>query len=295
MARQRRLAVLNTDEGEYMKRGNGYELKDLLALMRRLRDPEHGCPWDQQQTFESIAPHVLEESYELVDCIERGDTEALREELGDLLLQVVFLAQLGAEQDWFDFNDIVDVLVAKLVRRHPHVFPGGRLDEGGEVQAKVGESATDAAEVHRQWEAIKADERQEKDLASALDDVPVHLPALSRAAKLQRRAARIGFDWREIRPVQAKVMEELTELEAARNSGDMDAINDEMGDVLFACVNLARHLGVDPETALRAASRKFERRFRVVETELNTMHQAPQEVDQAALDALWQKAKCREG
>lgn len=295
MARQRRLAVLNTDEGEYMKRGNGYELKDLLALMRRLRDPEHGCPWDQQQTFESIAPHVLEESYELVDCIERGDTEALREELGDLLLQVVFLAQLGAEQDWFDFNDIVDVLVAKLVRRHPHVFPGGRLDEGGEVQAKVGESATDAAEVHRQWEAIKADERQEKDLASALDDVPVHLPALSRAAKLQRRAARIGFDWREIRPVQAKVMEELTELEAARNSGDMDAINDEMGDVLFACVNLARHLGVDPETALRASSRKFERRFRVVETELNTMHQAPQEVDQAALDALWQKAKCREG
>lgn len=280
-----------------MKRGNGYDLKDLLALMRRLRDPERGCPWDQQQTFESIAPHVLEESYELVDCIERGDTEALREELGDLLLQVVFLAQLGAEQDWFDFNDIVDVLVAKLVRRHPHVFPRGRLDEGdsGEIQAKTGESNTDAAEVHRQWEAIKADERQEKALASALDDVPVHLPALSRAAKLQRRAARIGFDWKDIKPVQAKVMEELTELEAARHSGNLDAINDEMGDVLFACVNLARHLGVDPETALRAASRKFERRFRVVEAELDTMGHTPQEVDQAELDALWQKAKCSAG
>ena len=290
-------------------------IEDLLTLMRRLRDPNGGCPWDLQQTFTSIAPHTLEECYELIDCIERNDTAGLHEELGDLLFQVVFYAQLGEEQGWFDFAAVVDTLVAKLVRRHPHVFPEGRLyavdkqpgAKHSEAQIseprmsnKTGAAAglpdsnsnvTDSDGVLRQWEAIKADERQGRALSSAMDDIPLNLPALSRAAKLQRRAARVGFDWDDIEPVWGKVSEELAELEVARQSGDAAAITDEMGDVLFACVNLARHLGVDPETALRGTGRKFERRFRYVEEHLQSAGEDSQAASLDVMDALWDAAK----
>lgn len=270
----------------------GNAMEDLLTLMRRLRDPDTGCPWDLQQTFASIAPHTLEECYELIDCIERGDTAGLHEELGDLLFQVVFYARLGEEQGWFDFASVADTLVAKLVRRHPHVFPNGRLEDAdAAAEAQDPERAVrDSDAVLRQWEAIKADEREARTLSSAMDDIPLNLPALTRAAKLQRRAARVGFDWSDIEPVRGKLQEELAELEEARQTGDAAAIADEMGDVLFACVNLARHLGVDPEAALRGTGRKFERRFRYIEERLPDDGGA-QAVDLESMDALWDAAK----
>lgn len=265
-----------------------YQMQDLLQLMARLRDPQHGCPWDLEQTFSSIVPHTLEECYELADTIERGDTSALRDELGDLLFQVVFYVQLAREQQLFEFEDVIDNLVNKLLRRHPHVFPGGTL-AGGETGPKV-----DSEGVHRQWEAIKAEERADKKMRSALDDIPLNLPALSRAAKLQRRAARVGFDWDEPDPVVAKIHEELEELRVARQQADAEEIAAEMGDVLFACVNLARHLGVDPEAALRATGRKFERRFRYVEQRLKARGETTEAADLATMDEFWDEAK-REG
>jgi MazG family protein len=265
-----------------------YALSDLLLVMQRLRDPERGCPWDLQQSFASIAPHTLEECYELVDAIERGDLPQLREELGDVLFQVIFYAQLGREQGQFNFDDLVHGLVGKLLRRHPHVFPNEDLSDRQTANATVVE------QVNRNWERIKEQERSAKQQTGVLDDVPVALPALSRAAKLQKRAARVGFDWDDWRAVMVKMDEEKLELEEAIASGDRDRITDELGDLLFCGVNLARFLDIDPEAALRACNRKFERRFRFIEQSLAAQGRAPQQASLAEMDALWNAAKALE-
>ncbi len=259
----------------------GAGMSDLLEIMARLRDPERGCPWDLQQDFASIAPHTLEECYELIDAIERGDTDDIAGELGDLLFQVVFYAQLGVEQGLFDFDSVVASLAEKLRRRHPHVFGA----EAGEV---------DVAAVSARWEAIKVAERAGRDRSGLLDDVPLALPALSRAAKLQRRAARVGFDWNDWRGALAKLQEELEELQAAmQGPGQGGEREEEFGDLLFACVNLARHLAVEPESALRAANRKFERRFHYIEEALSQRGLDPEGACLEDMDALWDEAKAR--
>ena len=266
-----------------------YQLDDLLHLMARLRDPQHGCPWDLQQDFRSIVPHTLEEAYEVADAIERGDFEHLPGELGDLLFQVVYYSQLGREEGRFDFSRVVDAITTKLVRRHPHVFPDGDLY--GAVDAP----RLDEAAIKRRWEEIKAEERAEKAVApeqlSLLDDVPSTLPALSRAAKLQKRAAQVGFDWPEALPVLDKVREELDEVLEAMSENDPQAVAEELGDLLFAVVNLARHLKNDPETALRAANAKFERRFRFIEQALREAGRPIENCRLEELDALWGEAK----
>ena len=264
---------------------NRYSIADLLEVMARLRDPERGCPWDLQQHFATIAPHTLEECYELVDAIERGDFPQIRDELGDVLFQVIFYAQLGREQGRFDFGDIVHNIVEKLLRRHPHVFPQGNLnDDTARPDIAV-------EQVGVNWERIKQEERAQKNQTSVLDDVPVALPALSRALKLQKRAARVGFDWDNWRDVLVKMDEEKAELQEAIASGDRDEIADEMGDVLFCCVNLARFLEVDPETALRACNRKFERRFGYIERALAAQGREPQQATLEEMEALWVEAK----
>jgi MazG family protein len=265
-----------------------YTLADLLAVMQRLRDPEQGCPWDLQQSFASIAPHTLEECYELVDAIERGDFPQVREELGDVLFQVIFYAQLGREQNRFSFDDLLHGLVDKLLRRHPHVFPAGDL-YGGEAA-----SETAVEQVNRNWERIKQEERAAKQQHGVLDDVPLALPALTRAAKLQKRAARVGFDWQSWRDVIEKMQEEQAELIEAIEGGDPEKIADELGDLLFCGVNLARFLDVDPETALRACNRKFERRFRFIEQALAARGLRPEQVSLAEMDELWDAAKVDE-
>jgi len=259
-------------------------IDDLLALMVRLRDPDTGCPWDRQQTLASIVPHTLEEAYEVADAIERNDPEAIRDELGDLLFQVVFYARIGQEQGHFDFNTIAQGVHDKLIRRHPHVF----------ADQVVHDQATQRAT----WEAIKAEERSAKapdasTPVSALADVPTGLPALTRAKKLQSRAARVGFDWNTPQPVVAKIREELAELEQAMGAEPADAehVAEEMGDLLFACTNLSRHLGVDPEQALRAGNRKFERRFKGLEAVLTQAGETLEAVDFARLEAAYQIAK----
>ncbi len=252
-------------------------MERLLGVMARLRDPERGCPWDIEQDFRSIVPHTIEEAYEVADAVEHGDMEELKDELGDLLLQVVFHAQMASEAGRFSLNEIVEHLERKLVRRHPHVFAGA------EVASAEG--------VHQHWEAIKEQEREEKGQdASALDGVATALPALARASKLQRRAARVGFDWPDPGGAVAKVREELAEAEA-EVSGTPERREAEIGDLLFSTVNLARHLEVDPETALRRAGERFETRFRRVEAELAAQGTAPQDQPIEALEAAWQRAK----
>ena len=265
-----------------------YGLADLLMVMQRLRDPERGCPWDLQQSFASIAPHTLEECYELVDAIERGDAPQVREELGDVLFQVIFYAQLGHEQGQFNFDDLVHGLVGKLVRRHPHVFTNGDLHGDGTKVAPAVE------QVNQNWERIKEEERTRKQQSGVLDDIPVALPALSRAAKLQKRAARVGFDWDDWRAVMVKMDEEKLELIDAIASGDREKIADELGDLLFCCVNLARFLDIDPEAALRGCNRKFERRFRFIEQSLAAQGRAPQQASLVEMETLWSAAKALE-
>ncbi len=266
-----------------------YQLPDLLHLMARLRDPQHGCPWDLQQDYASIVPHTLEEAYEVADAIESGDFEHLPGELGDLLFQVVYYSQLAREEGRFDFATVVDAITRKLVRRHPHVFPDGDLYGSPELPR------LDEAAIKRRWEEIKAEERAEKAAApeqlSLLDDVPSALPALSRAAKLQKRAAQVGFDWPEALPVVDKVREELDEVLEAMSESDPQAIAEELGDLLFVVVNLARHLKVDPENALRAANGKFERRFRFIEQALRDAGRPIENCHLEELDALWGEAK----
>ncbi|MEE4278018.1 MAG: nucleoside triphosphate pyrophosphohydrolase [Halieaceae bacterium] len=261
-----------------------YGMVDLLRIMQRLRDPEHGCPWDLAQDFESIVPSTLEECYELAAAIEAGDFPHVADELGDVLFQVIFYAQLGAERGLFDFASIVDGLAGKLLRRHPHVFADGDIE--GVVDARI-----DTGAVKQQWEAIKARERAGRAQHGVLDDVPVALPALPRAQKLQKRAARVGFDWEAEAQVMDKLAEELDELRDALADGDEDAVEEELGDLLFSAVNLARHRKIDAETALRRASTKFESRFRHMETAAQARGLVIDDLDAAALDDLWREAK----
>ncbi|PPS32924.1 nucleoside triphosphate pyrophosphohydrolase [Pseudomonas amygdali pv. morsprunorum] len=269
-----------------------YTVQDLLNLMARLRDPQSGCPWDLKQTYASIVPHTLEEAYEVADAIEQGDLDHLKGELGDLLFQVVFYAQLAKEEGRFEFDDVIDGITRKLLRRHPHVFPTGELYAPAETPRLTDE------QVNQRWDEIKAEERAEKSGApeqlSLLDDVPVALPALSRAAKLQKRASQVGFDWPAALPVVDKVREELDEILEAMVDNDAEGIAEEVGDLLFSVVNLARHLKVDPETALRSANSKFDRRFRFIEQALRHIQRPIEACSLEEMDALWGEAKRQE-
>jgi tetrapyrrole methylase family protein/MazG family protein/ATP diphosphatase len=255
----------------------------LVEIMARLRAPEGGCPWDVEQTFASIARYTIEEAYEVADAIERDDLGDLKDELGDLLLQVVFHARMAEEAGAFDFAGVARAINDKMVRRHPHVF--------GDVTHK------DLAEQTRAWEAIKAGERAAKRAdasASVLDGVPTGLPALTRALKLSQRAARVGFVWPSAAEVLAKLREEVAELEAEVAAGDVDKAREELGDVLFVCANLARELDVEPEAALRTTNAKFVRRFKYIEQELAARGSSPEQSDLAEMDALWDAAKAAE-
>jgi MazG family protein len=261
-------------------------IERLLRVMARLRDPDGGCPWDLEQSFATIAPYTIEEAYEVADAIGRGDMAELEGELGDLLLQVVYHAQMAKEAGQFDFDAVADGIAAKMVRRHPHVFGD--------------DTVAGAAAQTRAWEATKAAERQQKAAARGarhglLDDVPLALPALVRAQKLQRRAARVGFDWPVLAPVLAKVEEELDEVRAEISAGaDADRLAGEIGDLLFAVVNLARHLGVDGEAALRATNAKFERRFAAIERSLAGDGRRLEDASLDEMEVLWQRAKLGE-
>jgi MazG family protein len=256
-------------------------LDRLLAIMARLRDREAGCPWDIEQTFATIAPYTVEEAYEVADAIERGDLADLKEELGDLLLQVVFHARMAEEQGAFAFEDVVQAIADKMIRRHPHVF--GDQAYGSLAEQKAG------------WEELKAGERGAKGrAASLLDDVPVGLPALTRAVKLSKRAARVGFVWPTLEDVVAKLDEEVAELKAELSVGDVEKARQEMGDVLFVVANLARTLDVDPEDALRATNAKFTRRFRYIEARLAERGKTPDQSDLAEMDALWDEIRAAE-
>ncbi|MBA4803184.1 MAG: nucleoside triphosphate pyrophosphohydrolase [Brevundimonas sp.] len=253
----------------------------LNAIMVRLRDPERGCPWDVEQTFATIAPYTLEEAYEVADAIERGDMEDLKGELGDLLFQVVFHARMAEEAGLFAFDDVATAIADKLERRHPHVF--------GDEAARA-----DGAAQKARWEDIKADERKAKAQHGVLDDVPVGLPALARAAKLTKRAARVGFDWPSTAEVLDKLDEEVAELKAEIAAGDLDKARGELGDLLFVMANLARKLGVEPEDALRGTNAKFVKRFAFIEAELAKAGRTPEKSDLAEMDALWDAAKAAE-
>ena len=250
-------------------------IERLLQIMRQLRDPATGCPWDRAQSFASLAPYTLEEACEVVDALERGDLDALPGELGDLLFQVVFLSQLAAEAGRFDFHDVARGIGEKLLRRHPHVFG----------EAAGSEPAAGA------WEGIKAAERRERGLKGVLADVPLSLPALSRAAKLGRRAAAVGFDWPDAAGAREKVLEEIRELDAAAAAGQAPAMAEELGDLLLAVSSWARQLGLDPETCLRQANGKFEARFGAMEADAQRAGQGPTGLTPAAWDALWRRAK----
>ena len=275
------------------------DIQRLIEIMAALRTPVTGCPWDLEQTFATIAPYTLEEAYEVADAITRGDLGDLRDELGDLLLQVIYHARLAEETGAFVFGDVVQAITTKMIRRHPHVF--------GDAEARTAGMAKGA------WDRIKAEERAERaavrarlgvaetaamPAASQLDDVPAAMPALQRAVKLQDRAAKVGFDWPSLAPVMAKMKEELAELDAALAAGPTDRakadIEDEFGDLLFVMANVARHLRLDPEAALRGANDKFRRRFRHIEQRLAACGSSPAQSDLAEMDALWDEAKALE-
>ncbi len=253
----------------------------LIGIMARLRDADKGCLWDLQQTFATIAPYTVEEAYEVADAIERGDLDDLKDELGDLLLQVVFHARMAQEQGSFAFDDVANAICDKMIRRHPHVF--GDASYGSvDVQSKA-------------WDDIKAVERAKKSQkASLLDDVPTGLPALTRAVKLSKRAAHVGFVWPTTQGVLDKLREEIGELEDEIRAGDVGKARDELGDLLFVCANLARDLDIDPEDALRAANAKFTRRFQFIEAALALAGRSPEQSDLAEMEALWIDAKTEE-
>ena len=266
-------------------------IDSLLKIMQQLRDPKDGCPWDIKQTFDSIVPHTIEEVYEVVDAIEQKDFNELKGELGDLLFQVVFYAQMAKEQGHFEFNDIIDTLNEKLVRRHPHVFTDKQF--------------ADETAIHKNWEAEKEKERAAKanqinQAESVLDNIPKTLPALNRAYKIQKRCANVGFDWRELKPVVAKIHEEIDEVlvEVRRNdlteTEKQARIEDELGDLLFANVNLVRHLKANPEQVLRQANLKFEKRFQLVEQEVVKQGKRFRDCSLDELDTIWSEVKKRE-
>lgn len=257
-------------------------LNRLLSLMQTLRDPARGCPWDRQQTFATIAPYTLEETYEVLDAIQREDFTDLRDELGDLLFQIVFYARMAEEEGRFNFDDICNAISDKLERRHPHIF--------GSAEAES------AAEVLQNWEAIKQDERAAKAQHSALDDIPRALPALMRAHKIQKRCSSVGFDWESLGPVLDKVHEEIDEVmhEAQQATIDSDKLEEEIGDLLFATVNLSRHLGSKAEIALQKANDKFERRFRHVEQIITAQGLSMPAATLEQMEAAWQQVKLSE-
>lgn len=275
-----------------------YSIDDLKTLMARLRDPESGCPWDTRQSYKTIVPHTIEEAYEVADAIDREDYPHLEDELGDLLFQVIFYSQMGKEDRHFDFDSVVDNLVRKLVRRHPHVFPEGTLESRIDPDNRPSEAYIKAS-----WERIKAEERaakpdnsSESDSSSRLDGIARTLPAMVRAEKLQRRAANHGFDWPEVEPVFDKLHEEIDELKeawysACSGAGGVDAVEDELGDLLFVCVNLARFMKVNPEQALNSTNHKFEARFRAIEEHLEREGRDLDGESLEALDAVWQAVK----
>jgi len=259
----------------------------LIEIMARLRDPKTGCPWDIEQNFKTVAPHTLEETYEVVEAIEQNDPKAIKEELGDLLFQIIFHAQMGREAGLFDLDDIATAVTNKMVERHPHVF-GDR-------------DANSAAAVLKNWEADKAAKRDAQARAEnrepgILDGISTALPATTRAVKLQKRAARVGFDWTNAKDIIAKIREEIIELETEIGAGkvDADAIEDEMGDVLFVVINLARKLDVDPETALRRTNRKFERRFRTIESRLAAEGRKITDASLEEMERIWNETKTEE-
>lgn len=256
------------------------DLPRLLEIMRRLRDPQQGCPWDIEQTFDTIAPYTIEESYEVADAIERQDWTELEGELGDLLLQVVYHAEIGAEKGLFSFDSIAGAIGQKMIDRHPHVF-------GNETRDKS------AADQIRDWETVKAAERARKAQGGTLDGVALGLPALLRAHKLQKRLARVGFDWPDIDGALDKLVEEVGELRDARANLSQTEIEDELGDVLFAVANIARHLNIEPETALRRANAKVERRFALVESALADQGRSVQDATLDEMETQWQAAKSR--
>lgn len=255
------------------------EISTLLAIMQALRTPDTGCPWDLQQDFSSIAPYTLEEAYEVLDAIERGQMDDLRDELGDLLLQVVYHAQMAREADHFEFSDVVEAITTKMVRRHPHVF---------------GDAATRAAGVEKGfWERAKDAEREgtQKQRNRVLDDIPAALPALTRALKLQKRAARVGFDWPEVSQVLDKIVEEARELAEARDSLAIEKQAEEFGDLLFVMVNLGRHLGLDAEDSLRKANSKFTRRFNYIEDKLEAKNSSVDDASLEQMDLIWNEIR----
>ncbi|MGB1401939.1 MAG: nucleoside triphosphate pyrophosphohydrolase [Pseudohongiellaceae bacterium] len=274
-------------------------IKKLLQVMAMLRDAEHGCPWDLEQTIQSLIPYTIEEVYEVVDAIERKNMVDLEDELGDLLFQVVFYSQLTRETDTFSFADVAETVTEKLIRRHPHVFSTGAIESFGESVSLSPD------QVVTNWEKIKGQEREIKrakqqvtdsdvgqsESLSILDEVPRALPALERARKLQKKAARAGFDWTEIAPVIAKLREELDEFEQALSEGDSDRAASELGDVFFSAVNLARHQKTEPETVLRQANLKFEDRFRWIEARLSAESRSLESCSLEELDTLWAEAK----
>ena len=253
----------------------------LREIMRRLRDPETGCPWDIEQEFRTIAPYTIEEAYEVADAIEREAWDELKGELGDLLFQSVFHAQMAEEKGLFSFDDVADTMSDKMVARHPHVFGDENRDKSAEQQT-------------RDWETIKAAERAAKAQQGVLDGVAIGLPALLRAVKLQKRAARVGFDWPEIGMVLDKIIEEAREVAEARDTLGQDELREEIGDLLFVVANLARHLDVEPEEALRHANAKFERRFKGIERRLAVDGKTPEQSDLEEMDALWEAEKAAE-
>jgi MazG family protein len=268
-------------------RAEPYRVDDLIRIMAALRLPVTGCPWDLEQDFRTIAPYTIEEAYEVADAITRGDMDDLRDELGDLLFQVVYHAQMAEEAHSFAFADVVDSICRKMVRRHPHVF--------GSEQVRA------ATEIRGLWDRVKAEEAAAKDQQAArprpesvLDGVPVGLPALSRSVKLQSKAAKVGFDWPDVAFVFAKLKEEIGELELEIAEGRQDAVAEEFGDVLFVVANLARHLRLDPEGALRAANEKFTRRFRHIEQRLREDGRPPKDVSLKEMDVWWDEAKAAE-
>jgi MazG family protein len=261
------------------------DISRLIEIMAALRDPAGGCPWDLKQTFATIAPYTIEEAYEVADAIARGDLGDLKDELGDLLLQVVYHARMAEERQAFAFADVVEAITAKMIRRHPHVF-------GSEEERAAGAAPGF-------WDRAKAAEKAGRADAGLLDGVPVALPALTRAIKLQNKAAKVGFDWPSLTPVLAKLKEELAELEDAiasspkRGGAASPAVEEEFGDLLFVVANVARHLKIDPESALRAANEKFIRRFRYIEAQLGEQGRSPAQSNLAEMDALWDAAKTK--
>ena len=267
-----------------------YDTDDLLALMTMLRDRQYGCPWDLKQDFTTIAPYTIEEAYEVLDAIVRDDQQDLKEELGDLLFQVVFHAQMASEKNAFGYKDVVHGIVEKMLRRHPHVFPDGTFDSYA-----CGEQWSEEA-LAQQWQRIKAQEKANKgqpEEVSLLATIPENLPVLTQAVKLQKQAATVGFDWADVAPVFAKIREELDELEEAINELSRDEAEAELGDVLFAVANLARHLAISPEQALMRTNVKFRQRFGYIEAVLSKQNTPLKNCSLGELDQLWEQAKAQ--